>query len=99
MEKGSAKQNHQGQQEERIDLIDDDCNKDFNEIKKRAKVIKKSTLSSSLLRNVKVNYLSRSTAVRTFPGARIDTIKDTDLLNSLFLSILTSHKKYVHNKC
>ena len=44
MEKGSAKPNHQGQQEERIDLIDDDCNQDFSEIKKKQKSLKSQLL-------------------------------------------------------
>ena len=41
------------------------------------KIIKQSTLliGSSLLKNVKVGDLNKSTAVRTFPRATIDTIK------------------------
>ena len=64
------------QQEESIDLTESDHNDDFTEVK-RVKIIKQSTLliGSSLLKNVKVGDLNKSTAVRTFPRATIDTIK------------------------
>ena len=64
------------QQEESIDLTESDHNEDFTEVK-RVKIIKQSTLliGSALLKNVKVGDLNKSTAVRTFPRATIDTIK------------------------
>ena len=63
-------------QEESIDLTENDLNDDFTEVKK-VKIIKHSTLliGSSLLKNVTVSDLNKSTAVRTFPRATIDTIK------------------------
>ena len=62
--------------EDSIDLTENDLNDDFTEVKK-VKIIKQSTLliGSSLLKNVKVSDLNKSTAVRTFPRATIDTIK------------------------
>ena len=74
---GHTKSNPRNQQEERIvDLTDDDSSNGFTEVKK-TKSIKQTTLivGSSLLKNVKVSDLNRSTAVRTFSGAKIDTIK------------------------
>ena len=62
--------------EESIDLTESDHHDDDVTIKKN-KVIKQSTLliGSSLLKNVKISDLNKSTAVRSFPGATIDTIK------------------------
>ena len=74
---GHTKSNPRNQQEERIvDLTDEDSSNGFTEVKK-TRSIKQTTLivGSSLLKNVKVSDLNRSTAVRTFSGAKIDTIK------------------------
>ena len=75
--KGAENAHPQVQQEEDIvDLTNDDRDKEFNEIRK-TKIIKQSTLiaGSSLLKNLKVTDLNRSTAVRSVSGGTIDSLK------------------------
>ena len=72
----TPKSQHQKPDWERIDLTNDVESTAAPKFKPR-NVIKQSTLiiGSSLLKNIKVNDLNKSTAVRTFSGATIETIQ------------------------
>lgn len=74
MNKRIKKQKHE---QLNANQIDDICVVDLTEPTKPTKTIKHATLltGSSILNNVKTKELDSSTTVRSFPSAKLDTLK------------------------